>query len=104
MQFSSNPVADKLAHDIKLVTRCFVFDLRADVAQPPALISHTNSTLQCPLCDPQQTFRLFVDNADRHRRGGIADPAVANHSDIEFHNIAILNPALAGNAVNNFVV
>src|SRR5438067_13258828 len=104
VQFSPNPMADKLAHDIKLVTRCFVFDLRADVAQPPALISHTNSALQCPLCDPQQTLRLLVDDADRHRRGGIADPAIANHSDIELHNNAILNPPLAGNSVNYFVI
>ena len=85
MQFSSNPVADKLAHDMKLVTRCFVFDLRADVAQPPRLAS------AIPIA---RSSALSVTRSKRSVRssimptgtvvGGIADPAVSNHADIEF--------------------
>src|SRR5439155_18582984 len=104
VKFSSHAVADKLAHDIELIARRFLLNLRAYVAQAPTLMSHSNGPFQRPLRHPQQTFGALVNDADRHRCRGIADPALADDSDIEFHDIAILNSPLTGNSVNDFVV
>src|SRR5438552_14280066 len=104
VQFSSHAVPDKFAHHIELVARRFLFNLRAYVAQPSTLMSHSNGAFQRPLRHPQQTFGALVNDAHRHRFRGIAHPALADDSDIEFHDIAILNSPLTGNSVNDFVV
>src|SRR5436309_14826918 len=95
---------DKFAHHIELVARRLLLNLRAYVAHPSTLISSSNGAFQRPLRHPQQTFGALVNDADRHRCRGIADPALTDDSDIDVHGSAIFNSPLTPHSMNYFVV
>src|SRR6266436_275990 len=87
-----------------MVTLGFIFNLRADIAEARTLACDADCPLQRIFRDAQQLVDTLLDDSDRHRRRGVPHPTVLDYSDVQLHNIAVLNPALARDAVHNFVI
>src|SRR5438270_3243441 len=67
-------------------------------------VGNRDGTIECLLRDSQQSLHAIINDAYRHRRGRISDPAVSNHSDIQLYDVAILNAPLAGDPMNDFII
>src|SRR6266516_3950440 len=87
-----------------MVTLSFIFNLRADIAEAGALACDADCPLQRILRDAQQLVDTLLNDSDRNRRRGVPHPTVLDYSDVQLHNIAVLNPALARDAMHNFVI
>src|SRR5689334_3562970 len=82
----------------------FVLNFSAQVTEPGAFGSYFDRLRQCVLGNTQQLIDAFVDHSNRDCRGRIPYPAVLDDTDIQLHDVAILNPALTADAVNDLVI
>jgi len=64
----------------------------------------SDGSLQRALRDGEELLDPFIDHPDRNRRRRVPHPAVLHDADIELHDVAILNTALAPDAVHDLVV
>src|SRR6266480_3182293 len=87
-----------------MVTLSFIFNLRADIAEACALACDADCPLQRILRDGQQLVDTLLNDSHRHRCRRVPHPTVLDHADVQLHNIAVLNPALARDPVYNFVI
>ena len=76
MQFPSNPVPDKFAHDAELIAHRFSsISAQTSPSRTPST-RHLDRALQRAFGHAQQAFRPFVDHPDRNGRRGVAHPAI----------------------------
>src|SRR4051794_38416623 len=97
-------MTDKFADNRESVADSLVFDLGADIAQSCAFNHHANGARQSRLGDSEQLVHPVVDHSHRDGSSGIAYPSILNHSNIQLHDVAVLNPALTADPMNNLVV
>src|SRR6516164_439237 len=104
MHFTSNAVPDEFAHDRKTISACFILNFGADIPHAPAFMGHADCARKSVFSRAQQLVRTLFDNSNGNSRGVIPNPTILNNTDVELHNVAILNAPLAANTVDHFVI
>src|SRR4030095_117380 len=104
VQLPSHTVADKFSNDAEVVANCFILDRRAKVAQSLVGTSKADGQLQRALSNREQFLNSLVDHANWNRRRRVAHPAILHNTDVQLHDVAVLDPTLAPDAVHNLVV
>src|ERR1700682_605670 len=97
-------MADKLAHDREMIAHGLVFNFGAKVAQASAFSRRRDGTVERTFGGAQQLLDSIVNNSNRDRLGCVPHPALLNHTNVELHDVAVLNAALTGNAGPPLVV
>ncbi|KAF5409708.1 MAG: hypothetical protein Udaeo2_00580 [Candidatus Udaeobacter sp.] len=104
MHFSSNPVSNEFTSTEKTKAARFILNFSADVADAPgfarALIARANAFS----VTRSNWSGMFVNDSHRHSSRVVPYPTIPNDSNIQFYNVAILNPPLAADAVHHFVI
>ena len=95
---------DEFAHDAESIAQRDLFDREANIAEPHAFRRGLDRAAQRGLRDAQKTLRPFIDHADRNGVSGVPHPTVLDHADVELDDVAVLDPALAPDAVHDFVI
>src|SRR4029077_7873630 len=104
MHFSSNPVSNEFRYDGKTKAARFILNFSADVANAPAFAGRANSAGQRIFRYAQQLVGTFVNDSHWHSSRVVPYPTIPKDSNIDFYNIAILNPPMAADAVHHFVI
>ena len=105
MEAGSDPVPAVLAHHGIAVALGMRLHGLPDVRNAVSGTGGTNSGVESPLGDLQQTRHLLVDPADRDRGRVVAVVAVHDATEVEAHDVALLQlPPSGGDAVDDLVV
>src|SRR4029077_8367506 len=100
MHFAPNSVPNKFAHHRKTISARFILNFGADVPNAPTFMGHTDCAPERVFGRTQQLVGALVDDPYGNSRGVIANPTILNNTDVELHDIAILNAPLATNTVD----
>jgi hypothetical protein len=103
VQLPPHAVADKFS-DAEVVAHCFILDLRAKVAQSLVGKSKADGPLQRALSHREQFLNSLVDHANWDGRRRVAHPPILNNTDVELHDVSVLDTALAPDAVHDLIV
>src|SRR5260370_3014478 len=104
MKVAADSVAHKFSDYAESVGLDFILDSRADFTQTVAIASVFNSPIKSIFGHSKETLHLIIHNPNGDRRRGIADEAAQHDTNIQLHDIPVLNPAGAANSMNNLVV
>src|SRR5205814_1148426 len=100
----THAVSHEFADDRITVGKDFVLNGGAQVAEPAAALRVGDGHIECAFGDHQQALHLVIGDAHWHRGSRIADPALPDHADIQFHDIAVLDSAVPADAVHDLFV
>src|SRR5271157_6355107 len=104
MKVAADSVAHKFPDYAETVGLDFILDSRADFDKAVAFASVFNSPVKSFFGHAKETLQIFIHNPNGNRRCGIANKTAQHNTNIQLHDIPILNPAGAANSVNNLVV
>src|ERR1700730_14585278 len=104
MKVAADSVAHKFSDYAESVGLDFILDSRADFAQTVAFASVFNPLEKSLFGHPKETLHVIIHNPNGNRRCGISDETAQHNTNIQLHDIPVLNPAGAANSVNNLVV
>src|SRR5580692_1620549 len=104
MKVAADSVAHKFSDYAKSVGLDFILDSRADFTQTVAFASVFNSPVKSLFGHAKEALHIIIYNPDGNRRCGITDEAAQHDTDIQLHDIPILNPPGAANSMNHLVV
>src|SRR4029078_3984045 len=97
MHFAPNAVPDKFAHHRKTILTRFVLNFRADIPHSAPFMGSADCACERVFSRAQQLVGALVDDSNWHSRRIIANPTILNNTDVELHDVAILNAPLTAN-------
>ncbi len=104
MQFTANAVANEIHRDGESAVDGNTLQLASDLAPTQAWSYGTNGVIEHALRAGNQRASAVVNRADAHRDRAIRTPASESNANIDGHDVAIADLALARNAVHQFFV
>ena len=93
VQFAPDSMADEFAHHAVAVGHDFVFDGCAQIAQTAAAVGMGDGQFQRVFGHLQAVAALSDRSRRRAPSSPYRHPAVLDHADIEFHDVAVLDAA-----------
>ena len=104
MHFAPDPMSDEFAHDGKTMSSRFILNLSTDIADAPALESDADGSRERGFGSTQQLVGAFLDDSNGDSGRVIANPAILNNADVEFHDVPVLDATLAANPMNHLII
>src|SRR5215471_15166613 len=104
MHLAPNSMPNKFAHNRKTISACFIFNFRADIAHASAFMGDADCARKSVFSRTQQLVCTLINDSNGNSRGVIPNPTILNNANVELHYVAVLNPSLAANTVDHFVI
>ena len=104
MQAGADAVADILAHERIAIALGIILNGVADIGDAVADTGKPDALKKALPCDADQAQRLIQALAARERARTVAVEAAVAGADVDTDDIAFMQDAVAGNAVDNLVI